>query len=176
MQVTFTRIDQRRYAISFRRDGPRDIGGDLPPWPGPGPADFPHDLVHLIVEEQLGLRLGIFGQVAAGGGLGAFAMVERSGPTRHRSERLRRAGRPDMRRSEQLVACVNSAGILRPDADALVGDYVTARSLRVRLAEVHAAWLRVPIDGSLTLTWPTELTLQHGRTGPQRGRAVAKAR
>jgi hypothetical protein len=176
MQVTFTRIDQRRYAISFKRDGPRDIGGDLPHWPGPGPADFPHDLVHFLVEEQLGLRLGIFGQVAAGGGLGAFAMVDRSGPTRHRSERLRRAGRPDMRRSEQVVSHVRVDGALHPDADALVGDFFTARALRARLAEVHAQWTQVPIRGSLTLTWPTELTLQHGRTGPQRGRVTAKTR
>jgi hypothetical protein len=33
---------------------------------------MPHDLLHLIVEAQLGLKRGVFGQLAAGGDAGTF--------------------------------------------------------------------------------------------------------
>ncbi len=43
--------------------------------PAPGyDLSMPHDLMHMIVEAQLGLRRGIFGQLAAGGTAGTFAM------------------------------------------------------------------------------------------------------
>ena len=32
----------------------------------------PHDLQHFIVEQELGIKLGIFGQLAAGGTAGTF--------------------------------------------------------------------------------------------------------
>ena len=173
MQVTFARIDQRRYAIAMKRDGPRDIGPDLPFWPGPGSGQVPHDLVHFIVEEQLGLRLGIFGQAAAGGGMKAFVTVERTGTARRRSERLRIAGRPDMRRSEKVASCVGTGGLLRPDLDQVIGNPVIARAFRHRLEQVLGDWERVPIGGFLTLTWPMELTVRHARAG---GRHEAQAR
>ncbi len=72
MQVVFERVDARRYLIGIVRDGRYDVGADVPVRPAPGPADVPHDLVHFAVEEQLGLRLGIYGQVAAGGDVGGF--------------------------------------------------------------------------------------------------------
>jgi hypothetical protein len=171
MQVIFTRLDSRRYAVGLRRDGPRDIGVvDVPSWPGPGSAKVPHDLVHFVVEEQLGLRLGIFGQAAAGGGVRAFkvGVVDRSGVTRHRSERLRLAGRSDMQRSEQVTACVGPDGTLSAAADALIGDPRTAAALRLRLEQALAAWFRVGVGRSLTLTWPSELTLLHARPPVQR--------
>lgn len=35
-------------------------------------ALMPHDLQHLIVEQELGIQLGIFGQIASGGTAGTF--------------------------------------------------------------------------------------------------------
>lgn len=177
MQVIFTRLDNRRYAVGLRRDGPRDIGVDVPSWPGPGSAQVPHDLVHFIVEEQLGLRLGIFGQAAAGGGVKAFGVgaFDRSGVTRQRSERLRLAGRKDMQRSEQIVGCVGPDGTLSPRADGLIGDPRIAEALRLRLSQALAAWFRVGVGRSLTLTWPSELTLLHARSPSQRRRSRSAA-
>ena len=44
--------------------------------PAPGfDQDLPHDMVHLVVEAELGLEAGLFGQLAAGGTAGSF-MVE----------------------------------------------------------------------------------------------------
>lgn len=44
------------------------------PAPGYDPL-MPHDLLHLVVESELGLTRGVFGQVAAGGHAGTFHPV-----------------------------------------------------------------------------------------------------
>lgn len=72
MRVIFERVDERRYRIGVMRDGRHDVGADVPVRGAPGRADVPHDLVHFVVEEQAGLALGIYGQVAAGGDCGGF--------------------------------------------------------------------------------------------------------
>ena len=69
MIVVFRRTGQRRYAIEAQRPG-------FPPVvmnPAPGYDQFlPHDMMHLVVEAQLGLTLGVFGQLAQGGDAGTF--------------------------------------------------------------------------------------------------------
>src|SRR3954470_21859195 len=41
--------------------------------PAPGfDVRLPHDLLHFVVERELGIRHGIFGQLAAGGTAGTF--------------------------------------------------------------------------------------------------------
>lgn len=72
VEVIFERTGERRYAIEVRRT----VGGSLRMDPAPGFDDyFPHDLQHLIVEEQLGLTGGIFGRLAKGGTASTFAPV-----------------------------------------------------------------------------------------------------
>jgi hypothetical protein len=46
----------------------------MDPAPGYDPL-MPHDLLHLVVEAQLGLTNGIFGQLAAGGTAGTFHAI-----------------------------------------------------------------------------------------------------
>ena len=69
MQVEFHKTGERRYAVKILR-------GDLPdaemnPAPGFDPL-LPHDLMHFIVELELGLNNAIFGQVATGRNAGNF--------------------------------------------------------------------------------------------------------
>jgi hypothetical protein len=71
VKVEFRRTAARRYAVSVHRDGPAPIV--MAPAPGYDPL-MPHDLLHLIVEGELGLARGIFGQLAAGGHAGRFAL------------------------------------------------------------------------------------------------------
>jgi hypothetical protein len=59
------------------------------PAPGYDPL-MPHDLLHLAVESELGLRRGIFGQVAEGGHAGTFHPVPSSGENRREAARRRR--------------------------------------------------------------------------------------
>jgi hypothetical protein len=69
LMVVFRRTGQRRYAIEAKRPPFPDVGMN----PAPGyDARMPHDLMHLVVEAQLGLTRAVFGQLAAGGDAGTF--------------------------------------------------------------------------------------------------------
>src|SRR6188474_248041 len=65
MQVEFHKTGERRYAVKIRRENLPDV--EMNPAPGFDPL-MPHDLLHFLVEQELGLRQAIFGHVAAGGG------------------------------------------------------------------------------------------------------------
>jgi hypothetical protein len=69
------------------------------PAPGYDPI-MPHDLMHLVVESELGLSLGVFGQVASGGHAGTFHPVATEGAPRREAARLRRRA---SRRGEKLL-------------------------------------------------------------------------
>jgi hypothetical protein len=69
MILVFSRTGQRRYAVAAQREGFPDVV--MNPAPGYDPL-LPHDMMHLVVEAQLGLTRGIFGQLAAGGDAGSF--------------------------------------------------------------------------------------------------------
>ena len=69
MILVFRRIGQRRYAIEAKRPKFPDV--EMNPAPGYD-RWMPHDLLHLVVEAQLGLTRGVFGQLAAGGDAGTF--------------------------------------------------------------------------------------------------------
>jgi hypothetical protein len=69
MILVFRRIGQRRYAIEAKRPRFRDV--EMNPAAGYD-RWMPHDLLHLVVEAQLGLTRAVFGQLAAGGDAGTF--------------------------------------------------------------------------------------------------------
>ena len=63
MEVTFTKLQGRRYLMTVVRDR----GPELAPRQGPGYHDYlPHDAVHFMVEAEAALSGGVFGRVAAG--------------------------------------------------------------------------------------------------------------
>jgi hypothetical protein len=112
MDVEFARTGERRYAVTVRRQD--DSVLQMSPAAGFDPL-IPHDLVHLVVESELGLRLGVFGQIAAGGTAGTFhelrpdtgdrrETARRRRRQAQRGEALLRAGRSDAERSERAAA------------------------------------------------------------------------
>ncbi len=115
MDVAFRRTGARRYAVEARPERhPKLI---MDPAPGFEPY-LPHDLVHLVVEEALGLRNGIFGQLADGGDAGTFGMPTDGSKARalsrarrevkRRGERLLREGQGDTDFSERAaVVCLH---------------------------------------------------------------------
>lgn len=111
MLLIFQRTGQRRYAIQARRPGLPELVMD--PAPGYDPL-MPHDLLHLVVEAQLDLDGGVFGQLAAGGDAGTFhPIADRAVPPRavararrgvaRRGKKLIRAGRGDSAKSERAA-------------------------------------------------------------------------
>lgn len=106
--MTFTRQTGSRYGVDvIRESGPparlRVVKLD---------ADWlPGEIAHFVVEREFGLKLGIFGQLAAGGDAGRFwaAPADRDSRLAHRSHRLQVTGRGDLRRSVALVAWCTAA-------------------------------------------------------------------
>jgi hypothetical protein len=110
MILIFQRTGQRRYAIQAKRPGLPEVVMD----PAPGYDPFmPHDLLHLVVEAQLGLNGGVFGQLNAGGNAGTFHPISDGSSARagtrgrrhmnRRGKTLMREGRADSSQSERAT-------------------------------------------------------------------------
>ncbi len=72
---------------------------EMNPAPGFDPL-MPHDLLHFIVESELGLQQGIFGQIAIGGTAGTFFAVASTGESNRGAARTRRRAK---QRGEKLL-------------------------------------------------------------------------
>jgi hypothetical protein len=164
VDVIFERVDARRYRIGVERSGRYDVGADVGVRAAPGSAVVPHDLVHFVVEEQAGLRLGIYGQVAAGGDVGGFFRsavgTRKSVAEARRARRLGRAGRPQVAVSERLAGLVDADGVVHPATD--VDEGLRVRIQR-RLDDVLGRWRATPEGGRLVIPWPDDLVIRHGR-------------
>lgn len=111
MEVTFERTGARRYGVRVTRAGFPTV--EMDPAPGYDPR-LPHDLIHFVVEEELGLSRGVFGQLAAGGHAGTFRLGPASSGSREgsrtrrharrRGDRLAREGRDDAELSERAAS------------------------------------------------------------------------
>ena len=122
----------------------------------PSVAGPPHDLAHLVVEAALGLDLGFWGLVAAGGSpkapvgghdpsqlLQAEAVV--SVLTGHGSQ----IHTSDADRCEAVAAACVASGTAPPSEV----DEATIGRLRVALAEVTEVWDGLPPGTALARTW-----------------------
>ncbi len=75
MDIVFERTGRRTYAVEIR-----GLAEPMRMGPAPGFDEwFPHDLQHLIVEEQLGLTDGIYGRLAKGGTASTFGPIRPDG-------------------------------------------------------------------------------------------------
>ena len=181
MQVMFTKVDHTRYRMAIDREH----GPDLLPRFGPGYDDLmPHDLAHFLVEEYFEIELGVWGQLAAGGG-GIFTPAPEDNTLRNkrRAQRIGAIGRDDMARSERLVVITvaeweRSIDRIRHqtwpfpievEAEALQG------AVR-RLGEVAERWHALQHGRCITFTWPRRLTsdASKSRRGRPHGQANAE--
>lgn len=87
MIVHFVRSGVRRYGIRIER--PENVSLYMDPAPG-FDAQLPHDMVHFIVEALLGLKNGVFGQIAAGGNAGSFHVGSLEGGSARSHRRMSR--------------------------------------------------------------------------------------
>src|SRR5262245_34970145 len=89
MYVAFRRAGTRRYVVVVTLPGQPSRALD----PAPGyDDDIPHDLVHYVVEAELGLRYGVYGSAARGGGT-FISTSERDLRTRERAREQRKQRR-----------------------------------------------------------------------------------
>ncbi len=182
--MTFTKVDDKRYLVTIEREH----GPALVPRFAPGYDDLmPHDLAHYLVEESYGIQLGVWGQLAAGGG-GIFTPAPEDNTLRsqRRAQRIGAVGRADMARSEQLVVLTvftweRSIGRVKQQtrpASLEVDPEDLAAAVR-RMAEVAEQWRALPHGRSLTFTWPRRLvfdaaTSPRGRRSPRRTRTASR--
>ena len=178
MQVRFTKVDGKRYRVTIQRER----GPALVPRFAPGYDDLmPHDVAHYLVEEHYGIELGVWGQLAAGGG-GIFTPAPEDNDLRNkrRVQRIARIGRSDMARSEQLVVTTVAAWERTVGRSGHQGlpvrvqvDPDELRTAVVRMGDVADQWRALRDHGDLTFTWPRHLTFDAARS--QRGRRVSRA-
>jgi hypothetical protein len=184
MQVTFTKTDGKRYAVAIRREH----GPSLLPRFAPGYDDrMPHDLAHYLVEEHFQIELGVWGQLAAGGG-GIFtpAPDDNTLTVQRRAQRIGAIGRADMARSEQLVVITVAAWERTIDRVkhqawpyATEVDDEELRGAVRRMGGVADRWHSLPYGRSITFTWPRELTFnaakcRRGRRASPRSSALGR--
>ncbi len=164
VDVTFTKL-AGRYEIAVRRTA----GPELAPRNGPGHSDaVPHDVAHLLVEIEDGLRGAVYGRLAAADGDdGMFWPVDPA--ARRASLKRRRTPTPqesaDMARSERLaslsVALWEVARGRRgydatwpgPVENSDIESGLLER-LYARYDDFAARWAALPAGGSITLAWP----------------------
>ena len=152
MEVRFTKTAQRRYRISV--EGPDVVASYMDPAPGYDPR-LPHDMAHFIVENELGIKGGVFGQIAAGG---AFIIPTDNTKRRklaRRAKRIAHENQKDALLSEHLVYVTCSlwqkkvaeapsiAGFRAADIDRVCREFDAA----------SAVWSKLGIGESMTLVW-----------------------
>ena len=151
MKVTFTRTKERGYSLKI--EGPKIATAEMDPAPGYHDR-LPHDVAHFIVENELGLEGGIFGQMARGG---IIRPVERNARIQRKAKRKReeifRANKDDALFSEHAIwaaqsrwekqEIIPSTKIPQADLDRVIAKF----------EEFASEWSKLPVGGSITLEW-----------------------
>ncbi len=188
MILVFHRIGQRRYAVEAQREGFPDVV--MNPAPGYDPL-VPHDMMHLVVEAQLGLTHGIFGQLAAGGDAGTFHLSagrdessRKAGRVRKgviaRGKKLLKKGQDETAQSERATYICWSEWLARSSSNQQmaqqakqVRDTASTTELRAlnkrklddickHLDQLSSHWGRLKVGQSMAVSWPDLAIVNHG--------------
>ncbi|MEA2194612.1 MAG: hypothetical protein QOG42_1046 [Solirubrobacteraceae bacterium] len=169
-QIDFVKGEARRYrAVLHRPDGVVvAFDGGAYDAVGGGAGELPHDIAQLVVEDELGLRSGVWGVLVAGGMLRHAAVVGgRRAPhaTRHGRQVIARAG-DRIVQAEMLTEAVcnrcaadapaDPAAIRRAVGERWWAEGVTRTSLeraRQRLRDGAAQWAELFATETLTAAW-----------------------
>lgn len=175
MDVVFKRTGERRYAVVVK------VEGREPQWMNPAPGyddDIPHDLVHYVVEAELGLETGVYGRAVLGGG--TFIGVPEEGVSSRERARARRkqqkrdarmgslsaGSHDDMLTSERLSGLSDLAfrrkqgqrpdpALWKPEEALAPEDAARVARVVARLDTVAALWRALPVGGELRFAWPS---------------------
>ena len=180
MIVVFRRTGEKRYAVEALREGLPVV--EISPAPGYDRL-IPHDMMHMVVEAQLGLTRGIYGQLAAGGTAGTFrpavnpdqtvqaARRERKRVTK-RGKKLLKVGRDDCTQSERATWICWQEWLARSSSNKLRGTTgVTDLGLKQskleeifkHLDELSSHWSSLYIGQRVAVSWPDLAIVKSGR-------------
>jgi hypothetical protein len=172
MRVIFQRTGERRYAVVVAAPG--EAAQTMNPAPGFDP-NIPHDLVHYVVEAELGFDAGVFGRAARGAGTfyGGAASGNAREQARMRRKQARRelalrretANEEQLATSERLAALCDVAWRRRhgqraepagwhSNSPVSVADAACIERVVSRLDELAPLWNQLPVGGELAFTWP----------------------
>lgn len=173
MNVRFKRTGMRRYAVIVT------LPGEPPQSMDPAPAyddDIPHDLVHYVVEAELGLTHGVYGRAALGAGTFITTAEQDESPRRRarrqrkRERRERALGARDARQSAELaqserLAALSDVAWRRkhgqlPDPGRIAPvpqkqDVSHIERVIARLEALAPLWRALCVGGELVFTWPS---------------------
>jgi hypothetical protein len=171
MKIAFTRLGEKGVRVTIERDD-----GAVLETSSPRAVDrLPHDLMHYVVERELGLNDGLWGRIASGTIYGNFH-VRQPGAKRPASRPRPRAGRSKRKgvlEAEVLVGVFHDIwdgtaerewGSVKAYLDTIWSprtrsrveelDAPTIRRVCEALTRTEKAWSRVPVNGQLRVTWP----------------------
>src|SRR6266481_8844673 len=154
MNVTFTRTGERRYRVSV--EGPGVVSSWIEPAPGYD-GRLPHDMAHFVVENELGITGGVFGQLAAGGLANTFHPFDHQSRRKlsKRNDRIAAINRRDAMLSEKIVWLAfqtwnNELGEA-PSVEGVSTEDV--KRVCKQFEAVSKVWSKLKVGGSLTLVW-----------------------
>ncbi|MGY1735238.1 hypothetical protein [Geodermatophilus sp. SYSU D00684] len=154
--MTFSRLADRR-PVETRVE--RDDGVVFALRGAGGGADLPHDLVHALVETELGMREGIWGCIADGVVWTTMRHVSGRQPPHaaERSARLKRERAAAVTRAEGVADLVSrsarGAAVLPGEAAALDLPPQRLAAAAAALADAGRRWRALPVGESWTLAW-----------------------
>ena len=169
MTIVFRRTGQQRYAVEALRPGLPVL--EINPAPGYD-SRIPHDMMHLVVEAQLGLKRGIFGQLAVGGDAGTFHIPATPGANSRQLTRTRKrvstrgrkllsAGRDECAQSERAAFICSQEWLARKQSkqaktrrEQSVLNQRKLDEICEHLDELSAHWLRLRVGESMAVAWP----------------------
>jgi len=182
MTIVFRRTGERRYAVEALRPGFPVL--EINPAPGYD-RRIPHDMMHLVVEAQLGLTQGIFGQLATGGNAGTFRpIVEDNQSSREvtrtrkrvtkRGKRLLKTGRKDCQESERATWICWQEWLARSSSRERIKLPARATDLRAlnpskldeickHLDKLSSHWSGLYVGQSVAVSWPDLAIVNSGR-------------
>jgi hypothetical protein len=152
MKVVFTRTGERRYKVRVESKGGATVSLD----PAPGFHDqLPHDVAHFIVENELGILGGVFGQIALGGSANTFHSDDpkKVKKTRRRGQIIARENKKDALFSEHAVYAAQSRWekheiVPRTEIPAAQIDRIIDR-----FQAFATEWSKLPVGGEIAFEW-----------------------
>ena len=126
----------------------------MDPAPGYDPR-LPHDVAHFIVENELGIKGGVFGQLASGG---SFRVVQSADDKAKKKAKraaatLAKENKTDALFSEHAIYAAQSRWEkhdIVPDTKIPPADIAR---ICERFDEFADRWSRLPVGGSITIEW-----------------------
>src|SRR4051794_8877712 len=174
MRLTFRRMADRRPVETLVE---RDDGVTFAMRGAGGGSQLPHDLVHAVVEQHLGVSDGIWGCVADGVMWRSMTRLSGRQPPHaiERSDRLKRERATSIRRAEALADLV---GRLASGAEVLPGDMPAAgmppdvlTAAAAELRKVQRRWAALGAGDVWVLEWNAAPRASRKRPPPSVRRA-----